>query len=185
MNSTSGSVTKHITIFRCVFLVFSFHKLKAPIHACRKATQVRCLVFVERIITAKVIERVMKTMTWFSDFTIAYLTGTNTSVDALTPKVQKETLECFRSGKVRTCIHPIRFEINTFWWVPLTSLFLSYIFPYSFYHYRSIYYLLLMWLRRELMCRTVLLWYGLIYQKQFEVMSSLGDELVRLNLCIY
>lgn len=132
MNSTSGSVTKHITIFRCVFLVFSFHKLKAPIRACRKATQVRCLVFVERIITAKVIERVMKKMTWFSDFTIAYLTGTNTSVDALTPKVQKETLECFRSGKVRTCIHPIRFEINTFWWVPLTSLFLSYIFPILF-----------------------------------------------------
>lgn len=76
------------------------HVLLEIFKSLRKATQVRCLVFVERIITAKVIERVMKKMTWFSDFTIAYLTGTNTSVDALTPKVQKETLECFRSGKV-------------------------------------------------------------------------------------
>ncbi|KAK4365008.1 hypothetical protein RND71_016366 [Anisodus tanguticus] len=65
-----------------------------------KATPVRCLIFVERIITAKVIERVMKKMTQFSHFKIAYLTGTNTSVDALTPKVQKETLESFRSGEV-------------------------------------------------------------------------------------
>nr|XP_019070569.1 endoribonuclease Dicer homolog 3a isoform X1 [Solanum lycopersicum] len=65
-----------------------------------KATQVRCLIFVERIITAKVIERVMKKMTWFSHFTIAYLTGTNTSVDALTRKAQKETLGSFLSGKV-------------------------------------------------------------------------------------
>ncbi|KAH0698362.1 hypothetical protein KY285_015597 [Solanum tuberosum] len=69
-------------------------------HFLRKATQVRCLIFVERIITAKVIERVMKKMTRFSHFTIAYLTGTNTSVDALTPKVQKETLGSFLSGKV-------------------------------------------------------------------------------------
>ncbi|KAM3218378.1 endoribonuclease Dicer 3a [Capsicum annuum] len=65
-----------------------------------EATQVRCLIFVERIITAKVIERIMKKMTRFSHFSIAYLTGTNTSVDALTPKVQKETLRSFLSGKV-------------------------------------------------------------------------------------
>ncbi|MCD7468515.1 hypothetical protein HAX54_006835 [Datura stramonium] len=76
------------------------HALLEIFKSLRKAKQVRCLIFVERIITAKVIERVMKKMTWFSHFTIAYLTGTNTSVDALTPKVQKETLESFLSGKV-------------------------------------------------------------------------------------
>ncbi|XP_060208248.1 endoribonuclease Dicer homolog 3a isoform X1 [Lycium barbarum] len=76
------------------------HVLLEIFESLRKATQLRCLIFVERIITAKVIERVLKKMTWFSHFTIAYVTGTNTSIDALTPKVQKETLESFRSGKV-------------------------------------------------------------------------------------
>lgn len=114
MNTTSDSITKLITVVRCIFYVFSLHEFEVLIHGCRKATQVRCLIFVERIITAKVIERVMKKMTWFSHFTIAYLTGTNTSVDALTPKAQKVTLESFLSGKVLTCIHRIIFDINTF-----------------------------------------------------------------------
>ncbi|KAA8546198.1 hypothetical protein F0562_003063 [Nyssa sinensis] len=64
------------------------------------ASQVLCLIFVERIITAKVIERVMQKITCLSHFTVSYLTGSNSSVDALTLKVQKETLESFRSGKV-------------------------------------------------------------------------------------
>lgn len=59
-----------------------------------------CLIFVERIITAKVIERVVKKVTSLSHFSVSYLTGSNTSVDGLAPKVQKETLESFRSGKV-------------------------------------------------------------------------------------
>ncbi|CAL5419477.1 unnamed protein product [Camellia sinensis] len=66
----------------------------------REARQVLCLIFVERIITAKVIERVMKRTDYLSHLTVSYLTGSNSSVDALAPKVQKETLESFRSGKV-------------------------------------------------------------------------------------
>ncbi|KAL7196180.1 hypothetical protein ACSBR1_036234 [Camellia fascicularis] len=65
-----------------------------------EARQVLCLIFVERIITAKVIERVMKRTDYLSHLTVSYLTGSNSSVDALAPKVQKETLESFRSGKV-------------------------------------------------------------------------------------
>uniref|UniRef100_A0A5B7CE62 Uncharacterized protein n=1 Tax=Davidia involucrata TaxID=16924 RepID=A0A5B7CE62_DAVIN len=64
------------------------------------ASQVLCLIFVERIIAAKVVERFMKKITCLSHFTVSYLTGSNSSVDALAPKVQKETLESFRSGKV-------------------------------------------------------------------------------------
>lgn len=59
-----------------------------------------CLIFVDRIITAKVIQRFAKTVPNISHFTVSYLTGNNTSVDALAPKRQKEILDSFRSGKV-------------------------------------------------------------------------------------
>lgn len=67
---------------------------------CREPRQVLCLIFVERIVTAKVIERFVKKVSFLSDFMVSYLTGSQTSVDSLAPKVQKETLELFRSGKV-------------------------------------------------------------------------------------
>lgn len=65
-----------------------------------KDTELSCLIFVERIVTAKVIKRFLKKVSCLSHFTISYLTGGNTSVDSLTPTVQKETLDSFRSGKV-------------------------------------------------------------------------------------
>lgn len=61
---------------------------------------VLCLIFVDRIITAKVVERLMKKISYLSHFMVSYLTGGSASVDALTPKMQKETLHLFRSGKV-------------------------------------------------------------------------------------
>ncbi|KAG6677776.1 endoribonuclease Dicer homolog 3a isoform X1 [Carya illinoinensis] len=66
----------------------------------RGAGQVLCLIFVERIVTAKVIERFVKKVSSLSHFTVSYLTGSSTSADSLPPKMQKETLESFRSGKV-------------------------------------------------------------------------------------
>ncbi|TKY74839.1 Endoribonuclease Dicer-like 3a [Spatholobus suberectus] len=65
-----------------------------------ESSQVLCLIFVDRIITAKVIERFAKKTPQISHFTVSYLTGNNTSVDALAPKRQKEILDSFRSGKV-------------------------------------------------------------------------------------
>ncbi|XP_042485493.1 endoribonuclease Dicer homolog 3a [Macadamia integrifolia] len=62
--------------------------------------QILCLIFVERIITAKVIERFMKKLSYLSHFSVSYLTGGSSSVDALTPKVQKKTLDSFRRGEV-------------------------------------------------------------------------------------
>ncbi|KAJ3678564.1 hypothetical protein LUZ60_002367 [Juncus effusus] len=62
---------------------------------------IRCLVFVERIITAKALERLTSSIKCLSHFRFSYLTGgASSSVDALSLKVQKETLESFRSGKV-------------------------------------------------------------------------------------
>lgn len=66
----------------------------------RESSQVLCLIFVDRIITAKVIERFAKKVPQISHFTVSYLTGNTTSVDALAPKQQKEILDSFRSGKV-------------------------------------------------------------------------------------
>jgi len=66
---------------------------------------VLCLIFVERIVTAKVIERFVKKVSYLSHFTVSYLTGSNTSADSLAPKMQKETLESFRSGKVSNILH--------------------------------------------------------------------------------
>nr|CAB3475177.1 unnamed protein product [Digitaria exilis] len=60
---------------------------------------VRCLIFVDRKITARVIERTMKKIGRLSCLRVSFLTG-GSSVDALTPKMQKETLDLFCSGKV-------------------------------------------------------------------------------------
>ncbi|XP_020528007.1 endoribonuclease Dicer homolog 3a isoform X1 [Amborella trichopoda] len=59
-----------------------------------------CLIFVERIIAAKVLACFVSKMSLLSEFTSSYLTGDTSSSDALAPKVQKQTLDLFRSGKV-------------------------------------------------------------------------------------
>ncbi|XP_020248629.1 endoribonuclease Dicer homolog 3a [Asparagus officinalis] len=64
------------------------------------SNQVRCLVFVERIITATVIQHFIKKISYLSHLKVSYLTGGSNSAEALTQKLQKETLELFRSGKV-------------------------------------------------------------------------------------
>ncbi|KAL6613967.1 hypothetical protein ACP70R_036237 [Stipagrostis hirtigluma subsp. patula] len=61
---------------------------------------VRCLIFVDRKITARVIERAMRKIGCLSCFRVSFLTGGNSSMDSLTPKMQKDTLDSFRSGKV-------------------------------------------------------------------------------------
>ncbi|GAB4854001.1 helicase [Ancistrocladus abbreviatus] len=66
----------------------------------REGSQVLCLIFVDRIITAKVIERFVRKITSLSQFSVSYLTGSSSSIDSLTPKMQKKTLELFRTGKV-------------------------------------------------------------------------------------
>ncbi|KAA3486196.1 endoribonuclease Dicer-like protein 3-like [Gossypium australe] len=51
------------------------------------------------IVTAKVIERFVKKESCLSCFVVSCLTGSNTSVDSMAPKIQKETLESCQSGK--------------------------------------------------------------------------------------
>lgn len=67
---------------------------------CREAKPVLCLVLVDQIITATVIVRVLEKMTYLSHISASYLTGNNSSLNAQTPKLQKETLELICSGKV-------------------------------------------------------------------------------------
>ncbi|KAF3337365.1 endoribonuclease Dicer 3a-like protein [Carex littledalei] len=63
-----------------------------------KSSQVRCLIFVERIMTARVMKQLMRKIGFLSHFAFSYLCGG--SSDSLSPKKQKEALDSFRSGKV-------------------------------------------------------------------------------------
>ncbi|KAL4571164.1 hypothetical protein LXL04_017915 [Taraxacum kok-saghyz] len=65
-----------------------------------QATKVLCLIFVDRIITAKVMDTIVKKVQDLAHLQVSYLTGSATSVDAMSPKLQKETLDAFRSGQV-------------------------------------------------------------------------------------
>ncbi|OWM84088.1 hypothetical protein CDL15_Pgr009335 [Punica granatum] len=76
------------------------HELLLIFQSFGEAEQVLCLIFVEKKITAKVIDRFMNKVEALSHFTARYLTGTSTSFDSLAPKEQKEVLKTFRSGKV-------------------------------------------------------------------------------------
>ncbi|GMI97873.1 dicer-like 3, DICER-LIKE 3 [Hibiscus trionum] len=102
------------------------HELLQLFQSFGETKQISCLIFVERIITAKVIERFTKKVSYLSHFMVSYMTGSNTSVDSLAPKMQKETLESFRSGKVNllfttdvveegihvpNCCYVIRFDL--------------------------------------------------------------------------
>ncbi|KAI9112330.1 hypothetical protein K1719_016853 [Acacia pycnantha] len=65
-----------------------------------ESNDVVCLIFVERIITAKVIDKLVKTIKFLSHFTVSHLTGSNSSCDSVVPKMQKEILQLFSCGKV-------------------------------------------------------------------------------------
>jgi len=77
-----------------------WHFFNLCISCTCRPNQVRCLIFVERIVTARVIERFIKKISYLSNLEVSYLTGGSNSAEAISPKRQKETLELFRSGKV-------------------------------------------------------------------------------------
>ncbi|KAH9804981.1 Endoribonuclease Dicer [Citrus sinensis] len=85
-----------------VFLDFGFEYSKAVDlgYISTKLHELLQLFLSFGIIAAKVVERFVKKVPFLTHLTVAYLTGSTTSVDALTPKVQKEVLESFRGGKV-------------------------------------------------------------------------------------
>ncbi|PIN18423.1 Ribonuclease III [Handroanthus impetiginosus] len=76
------------------------HELLEIFRSFGKNPEVLCIIFVERIIAAKVIERVMKKFTDLSHFNVSYLTGSNSSLGGLSTKAQTEILELFRGGNV-------------------------------------------------------------------------------------
>lgn len=90
----------HLEAIKMGYISPKLYELIQIFQSFDKSDELLCLVFVERIIAAKVIERFMKKLSYLSHLTVSYLTGGRTSVDALTPKKQKETLDSFRCGEV-------------------------------------------------------------------------------------
>ncbi|RDX92252.1 Endoribonuclease Dicer-like 3, partial [Mucuna pruriens] len=76
------------------------HELIQMFKSFGESNDVLCLIFVERIVTAKVIDSFVKKVKFLSHFTVSYLTGSNTSAGSLAPKEQKEILQLFSNGKV-------------------------------------------------------------------------------------
>ncbi|KAK6129787.1 hypothetical protein DH2020_036494 [Rehmannia glutinosa] len=72
------------------------HELLEIFRSFGKDKEVICVIFVERIIAAKVIERVMEKISDFSHLNVSYLTGSNSSIGGLSPKSQME----IHDGKV-------------------------------------------------------------------------------------
>ncbi|GJU84475.1 endoribonuclease Dicer homolog 3a isoform X1, partial [Tanacetum coccineum] len=62
----------------------------------REATKVPCLIFVEKVITAQVLEIIVKRVADLSHFKVSCLSGNSTSVDVMSPKLKKKTLDLFR-----------------------------------------------------------------------------------------
>nr|CDM85593.1 unnamed protein product [Triticum aestivum] len=96
LNSESGCVEA----IKTGYISPKLYELIQIFRSFSNCDHVRCLIFVDRKITARAMERTMKKIGHLSHFTFSSLTGGSSSVDALTPKMQKDTLDSFRSGKV-------------------------------------------------------------------------------------
>lgn len=96
LNSESGCVEAT----KMGYISPKLYELIQIFQSFSNSDHVRCLIFVDRKITARVIDWTVKKIGHLSHFTVSFLTGGSSSVDALTPKMQKETLDSFRSGKV-------------------------------------------------------------------------------------
>ncbi|CAL9247852.1 unnamed protein product, partial [Arabidopsis halleri] len=78
-------------------------KLKELFHlldSFRGDKQKQCLILVERIITAEVIERFVKKEASLAYLNVLYLVGNNPSTNALAQKTQMEIPDVFHDGKV-------------------------------------------------------------------------------------
>ncbi|KAF3783235.1 Endoribonuclease Dicer-like protein 3a [Nymphaea thermarum] len=75
-------------------------ELVNSVNALRNQKQVLCMIFVERIITAKVICWLIKKLKFLSHLSCDYMTGNTSAVNGLTAKRQKMIMDSFREGKV-------------------------------------------------------------------------------------
>ncbi|KAL3633443.1 Dicer dimerization domain [Castilleja foliolosa] len=76
------------------------HELLEIFRSFGKEKDVLCFIFVERIIVAKVIERVMKKISDLSHLNVSYLSGRKSSPDGLSAKAKMENEGPSCSGKV-------------------------------------------------------------------------------------
>ncbi|CAL5041650.1 unnamed protein product [Urochloa decumbens] len=95
LNSESGCVEAS----KVGYISPKLYELLQVFFSFSDSDHVRCLIFVDRKITGRVIERAMKKIGRLSYFKVSFLTGGSSSVDALTPKMQEDTLNSSRSGQ--------------------------------------------------------------------------------------
>lgn len=110
MMASFPCICRHVSIFPiCLRLTSNLSSHYWLLCGCRKDKELLCIIFVERIIAAKVIERVMKKITDFSHFNVSYVTGSNSSVNGLSSKAQFDSLESFCGGKVSVfMVHDVK-----------------------------------------------------------------------------
>ncbi|CAL9092686.1 unnamed protein product [Musa textilis] len=77
------------------FISSKLDKLVEISQSLRSEEEVYCLIFVERVITAQVIERFMRKINITPHFSVSYLTGGGSSKDSLTPKLQRTIIDSF------------------------------------------------------------------------------------------
>nr|GEX89613.1 endoribonuclease Dicer homolog 3a isoform X1 [Tanacetum cinerariifolium]GEX93376.1 endoribonuclease Dicer homolog 3a isoform X1 [Tanacetum cinerariifolium] len=73
----------------------------------REATKVSCLIFVETVITAQVLEIIVKRVADLSHFKVSCLSGNSTSVDVMSPKLKKKTVDLFRKVNLLFTTHVV------------------------------------------------------------------------------
>ncbi|CAN6449984.1 unnamed protein product [Victoria cruziana] len=75
-------------------------ELMNTINTLKNPNQVLCMVFVERVITARVICWLVKKLKSLSHLSCDYLTGNTSAINGLTAKRQRMVMDYFREGKV-------------------------------------------------------------------------------------
>lgn len=80
------------------------HVLVRCLLSYRKVEEIRCIIFVERVIAAIVISRLIKELDCLSYIGSDYLAGGTGLLDIVGPKPKQNTLDLFRMGKVNVLV---------------------------------------------------------------------------------
>lgn len=80
------------------------HVLLRCLLSYRKVKEIRCIIFVERVIAAIVISRLIKELNCLSYIGSDYLAGGTGLLDIIGPKTKQNTLDLFRTGKVNVLV---------------------------------------------------------------------------------
>nr|AJA90780.1 Dicer-like 3 [Pinus canariensis] len=80
------------------------HVLLRCLLSYRQVKEIRCIIFVDRVIAATVISRLIKELDCLSYISSDYLAGETGLLDIIGPKPKQNTLDLFRTGKVNVLV---------------------------------------------------------------------------------